>query len=191
MPYVIQVDAIALAGNMFTAGCYNAVGPTAALSEAAAAQTFTATKPTLLFINPAGSGYNCYLTNLELFQTGTVAGARPNIMMAYDSGNRYSSGAAARYPVNKMAGGRTSAVSLYQGQNASLVTATAATAFVKYFTGRDFLQTVTAVNEIAAQTFDFCGSVVIPPGFTFLVYLIANTTGMTYAWNLDWFERNP
>lgn len=187
MPYVIQLDAETALGNVFSVGDAG-LASTDAIGEAAAAD-HTATKPSLILVNPTNSGYDCYLLKVQLTQSGTVAGGRPEAMLAYDSGNRYSSGGAAKTPVNRKANGRVSNMSVYQAQNAALLTASAATAFVKYLDQREFLQSVTAVVEPEVSTYDLAGSLIIPEGWSFMLFLRAATTGLTFHWNLDFLEK--
>ena len=186
--YVAQVLRWTQDGKVFTVGDAG-ISSTDAIGEAAAAN-HDATKPSLLFYNPEGSGKVVTVLGLFIAQSGTVAGGRPELMCATDVGNRYSSGGAAKTPVNKRAGGPPSALLAYQAQSGGLLVATAASASVKYFNQLEIPQTVTAADAYPGLAFPgLAGALVIPPNYTFLVYCRAATTGMTFHWFLEWLEE--
>ena len=185
--YAIQLDAQAALGNVFSVGDAGLASVDGA-GEAAAAD-HDATKPSFILANPAGSGFDVYLLNLALYQSGTVGGGRIETLCAYDAGLRYSSGGTNFTPTNRLAGGRGSGMSVKAAIVGTLLVASAASASVKYFDQRQFHYSVTAITDVQSQTYDFSGSVCIVPGWAFLFYCRAVTTAAAYHWNLDYYEK--
>lgn len=188
MAYVIDVSAQTKAENVFAVG--SAGLTTVGVSGENAAANHTVTAPAILVVNPAGYSKSLKLLKLQFTQVGIVAGARPEVLLGIDSGNRFTSGGTALTPVNKLAGGRTSPVAVYYyAFGGTAITAAAATAFAKYLDQREFLQTVSGVGDVYAQTFDFSGSVILPAGWMFTVGIRANNATLLQAhFNLEWLE---
>jgi hypothetical protein len=136
--------------------------------------SFAATTPTFL-IYQSGAVNRVVLEEIELSQTGTVAGAAIQVYVAIDTASRYSSGGTAVVPQCVSGESSTSPTFTFTYNP----TANAAGAGTRYVMSRSIAQSVGA----APHVWSFKDAVSIGATGSILVYTVAATTGPSWKFN--------
>lgn len=204
-PYYLN---LAREGSLFVAS--NPTIGTAVALTVAAQTSFSATAPAFLLRN-SDATKDAIVRRINLLCTTVgTAGTDLQFAIVVDSANRYSSGGAARTPVNARADSGTAAsVAFYDASTAIVASASGSSArtiarnrlrtaipvigdIYSLLCGCDNVPEMGAVSGSAAQKMTLVTApVVIPPGGTALVYLwsTAQTAAPTYEYTVEWAER--
>lgn len=155
---------------------YAATHQTPGTGVAAGATGFVATTPTLLIY---GAVKPIVIAKIFLSQSGTVATNAPNITLALDSANRFSSGGTAFGIVNtSRASSKTSTATALTG-----ATATAAGAGTKYVANYVVPKVVGTFTDL-----EYPDGLIVPAAGSFLLYTWGGSTNPTWQINVEFIE---
>lgn len=173
------VSWLALTKKVYTASAASAVNGTVTGQT-----SFVATTPTFLLSVPLGITAIPLLAALA--QSGTVAGADINILMAKDYENRFSSGGTALQAIRDRDGLANPSCTMRSGATATADAGVVPTRMWGLQLGPDVSPAEGVINEAVwtpAGALDFIDG----PG-SWLIYTYAGTTGPTWLYEFKWAE---
>lgn len=176
------LDALAREGRIFIGG------DSTLIETITSAVTYATTSPTLLLKVPSNT--TALPLYLNLAQTGTVGGGEITIHIEIDNVDRYTSGGTAETVLSSRTDAPTGVQSTIYSNSGSAILATNA-----YGMGLWHGEFIQDVDPAVADDFQWHNWVWQPHfpiylvgAATFIVNIVAATTGATYYWNFAWAE---